>query len=53
MNVNITPVPIDDGSDEKTYDGYQDIQQANSASSREVELRLMKEARQANRAKSQ
>ncbi len=44
---------IDDGSDEKTYDGYQDIQQANSASSREEELRLMKEARQANRAKSQ
>lgn len=43
---------IDDGSDEKTYDGYQAIQQANSASSREEELRLMKEARQANRAKS-
>ncbi|KAL3757778.1 hypothetical protein ACHAWU_000419 [Discostella pseudostelligera] len=44
---------IDDGSDEKTYDGYQAIQQANSASSREEELRKMKEARQANRSKSQ
>jgi hypothetical protein len=43
---------IDDGSDEKTYDGYQAIQQANSASSREEELRLMKKARMENRSKS-
>ena len=41
---------IDDGSDEKTYDGYQAIQTANSAPSREEELRRMKEIRIANRA---
>jgi len=43
---------IDDGSDEKTYDGYQAIQNANSAPSREEELRRMKEARMKNRAKA-
>jgi hypothetical protein len=43
---------IDDGSDEKTYDGYQAIQSANSSSSREEELRKMKEARMKNRAKA-
>jgi len=41
---------IDDGSDEKTYDGYQAIQSANSSPSREEEMRLMKEARMKNRA---
>ncbi|KAL3774911.1 hypothetical protein ACHAW5_009130 [Stephanodiscus triporus] len=43
---------IDDGSDEKTYDGYQAIQSANSSSSRAEELRKMKEARMKNRAKA-
>ena len=43
---------LDDGSDEKTYDGYQAIMSANSASSREEELAIMKQARMANRAKS-
>ena len=43
---------LDDGSDEKTYDGYQAIMSANSASSREEELKRMKEARIANRAKA-
>jgi len=43
---------LDDGSDEKTYDGYQAIMSANSASSREEELARMKQARMANRAKS-
>ena len=43
---------IDDGSDEKTYDGYQAIQSANSSSSREEELRNMKEARMKNRSKA-
>jgi len=43
---------MDDGSDEKTFDGYQAIQEANSSSSREEELRKMKEARMKNRAKS-
>jgi hypothetical protein len=43
---------IDDGSDEKTYDGYQAIQSANSSSSREEELRKMKEARMKNRSKA-
>ena len=43
---------LDDGSDEKTYDGYQAIMSANSASSREEELARMKEARMANRAKA-
>jgi len=43
---------VDDGSDEKTYDGYQAIQNANSSASRDEELRLMKEARMANRAKA-
>ncbi|KAL7542619.1 hypothetical protein ACHAXR_011939 [Thalassiosira sp. AJA248-18] len=43
---------IDDGSDEKTYDGYQAIQNANSSPSRDEELRLMKEARMKNRAKA-
>jgi hypothetical protein len=43
---------LDDGSDEKTYDGYQAIMSANAASSREEELARMKEARMANRAKS-
>ena len=42
---------IDDGSDEKTYDGYQAIQAANSASSRKEELQRMKQARMQNRAK--
>lgn len=40
---------IDDGSDEKTYDGYQAIQAANSAESREEELLRMREARLKNR----
>jgi len=39
-------------SDEKTLDGYQAIQAANSAESRDEELKRMKEARIANRAKS-
>ncbi|KAL9179432.1 hypothetical protein ACHAXT_008722 [Thalassiosira profunda] len=39
-------------TDEKTLDGYQAIQTANSAASREEELRLMREARVANRAKA-
>lgn len=43
---------VDDGSDEKTYDGYQEIQSANSSASREDELRRMREARIANRAKA-
>lgn len=43
---------VDDGSDEKTYDGYQAIQSANSSESREEEMRRMKEARIANRAKA-
>ncbi|KAL3807082.1 hypothetical protein ACHAXA_002108 [Cyclostephanos tholiformis] len=43
---------MEDGSDEKTYDGYQAIQSANSSPSREEELRKMKEARMKNRAKS-
>ena len=38
-------------SDEKTLDGYQAIQESNSAASREEELRRMKEARMANRAR--
>lgn len=38
--------------DEKTYDGYQAIQSANGAPSREEELRLMKEARMKNRVNS-
>jgi thiazole synthase len=43
---------MDDASDEKTFDGYQAIQEANSSTSREEELRKMKEARMKNRAKS-
>jgi hypothetical protein len=43
---------IDDGSDEKTYDGYQAILSANAASSREEELKRMKQARMANREKA-
>lgn len=43
---------LDDGSDEKTYDGYQAIMSVNSASSREEDLARMKEARMANRAKA-
>ena len=43
---------VNDGSDETTYDGYQDITEANSSVSREEELRKMKEARMENRAKS-
>jgi hypothetical protein len=35
--------------DEQTYDGYQDIQQANSRASRDEELKLMREARKQNR----
>jgi hypothetical protein len=35
--------------DETTFDGYQDIQQANSRTSREDELLAMKVARQQNR----
>ena len=38
--------------DEKTFDGYQTIQQANSRQSREEELKLMKEARIKNRQKA-
>jgi glycine oxidase len=34
---------------ERTYDGYQDIQQANSRATREEELQAMREARQLNR----
>lgn len=34
---------------ERTYDGYQDIQQANSRATREEELQAMREARQRNR----
>jgi len=37
--------------DEKTFDGYQTIQDANSRASREEELKLMKQARMANRVK--
>jgi len=47
-----TDASVDDGSDEKTYDGYQAIMSANSSSSREEELARMKEARMANRAKA-
>jgi glycine/D-amino acid oxidase-like deaminating enzyme len=43
---------LDDGSDEKTYDGYQAIMSANASSSREEELAKMKAARMANRAKA-
>jgi len=43
---------LDDGSDEKTYDGYQAIMSANASSSRKEELAKMKEARMANRAKA-
>jgi len=43
---------VNDGSDETTYDGYQDIEAANSSESREEELRRMKEARMENRAKA-
>lgn len=39
-------------SDEKTLDGYQAIQESNSAPSRDEELRRMKEARMKNRAKA-
>jgi hypothetical protein len=42
------PDSIDD-YDEKTFDGYQTIQKANSRASREEELKLMREARIANR----
>ena len=42
----------EDGSDEKTYDGYQAIQSANSSPSREEELLKMKEARMKNRVNS-
>mmetsp|Transcript_32964 Transcript_32964/g.65524 ORF Transcript_32964/g.65524 Transcript_32964/m.65524 type:complete len:963 (-) Transcript_32964:52-2940(-) len=42
----------DDGSDEKTYDGYQDIMSANSSTSREEELERMREARMRNRVKA-
>lgn len=45
-------VIIDDDSDEKTLDGYQAIQTANSAPDRGEELRRMKEARMANRARA-
>jgi hypothetical protein len=37
--------------DEKTFDGYQTIQNANSRESRDEELKLMREARIANRKK--
>ena len=43
---------IDDGSDEKTFDGYQEIMNANSSTSREDELQRMKEARMRNRVKA-
>ncbi|EJK54313.1 hypothetical protein THAOC_26071, partial [Thalassiosira oceanica] len=42
---------IDDGSDEKTYDGYQAILAANGSTSREEELSRMREARMRNRSK--
>ncbi|KAL7467483.1 hypothetical protein ACHAXS_007732 [Conticribra weissflogii] len=42
----------DDRSDEKTYDGYQDIMAANSSPSREEELKRMREARMRNRVKA-
>ena len=51
-NWEVNSSVIDDGSDEKTYDGYQAIQSANSSSSREEELRNMKEARMKNRSKA-
>ena len=44
---------VDDGSDEKTYDGYQAIQAANGSASREEELSRMREARTRNRSKRQ
>ncbi len=40
-----------DDYDEKTFDGYQTILKANSRNSREEELKLMREARIANRMK--
>jgi hypothetical protein len=51
-NGEVDSSAIDDGSDEKTYDGYQAIKSANSSSSREEELRKMKEARLKNRSKA-
>lgn len=46
-----TQAEASDGSgyNEKTYDGYQDIIKANASTSREDELRAMREARQRNR----
>ena len=49
---NESKTDIIEESDEKTLDGYQAIQAANSAESRDEELKRMKEARIANRAKS-
>ena len=41
--------PEGDDYSEKTYDGYQDIIEANASISREDELKAMREARRANR----
>lgn len=47
------PIVQSDEPDETTFDGYQDIQTANQRSSREEELKAMKEARQKNRIMSE
>jgi len=47
------PPTVQNEPDETTFDGYQDIQNANQRSSREEELKAMKEARQQNRIKSE
>lgn len=60
VNVASQDAPTNDGNsvpkahtaseyNEKTYDGYQDIIQANSSTSREEELEAMREARRKNR----
>eukprot|EP00978_Attheya_sp_CCMP212_P007195 scaffold16719_cov52-Attheya_sp.AAC.5 len=47
------PPIVQNEPDETTFDGYQDIQNANQRPSREEELKAMKEARQKNRMKSE
>jgi hypothetical protein len=49
---NLVANNMNNGSDEKMYDGYQAIQSSNSSSSREEELRKMEEARMKNCAKA-
>ncbi|GKY92777.1 hypothetical protein MPSEU_000247500 [Mayamaea pseudoterrestris] len=50
MHVNGAATAVDtSGYSEKTFDGYQAIQELNSRTSRDEELQLMKEARRRNR----